>query len=48
VAKYANEKLAKELLAVVDNLERAIESASDSAPRRRSVVKGVHLTLKRR
>jgi molecular chaperone GrpE len=45
VIKYANEKIFKELLTVVDNLERAIEAAgvdrSDDDP----LVKGIHLTL---
>jgi molecular chaperone GrpE len=43
--RYANEKLAKDLLSVVDNLERAIESASKGAKKDDPVLKGVHLTL---
>jgi molecular chaperone GrpE len=43
--RYANEKLAKDLLSVVDNLERAIESASKGAETEDPVLKGVHLTL---
>lgn len=45
VIRYANEKLAKELLAVVDNLERAIESASQCYPKDDPLLQGVHLTL---
>jgi molecular chaperone GrpE len=45
--KYANEALLKELLSVVDNLERAIcssEHAKDN-PRESCVVEGVEMTL---
>jgi molecular chaperone GrpE len=38
--RYANEKLAKDLLSVVDNLERAIESASKGAEKGRSGAQG--------
>ncbi len=43
--KYANERMARELLTVVDNLERAIEAASADGPEDDPLVKGVHLTL---
>ena len=45
VVKYANEKMAKELLTVVDNLERAIEAAGTECPEDDALVKGIHLTL---
>lgn len=45
VVKYANEKIAKELLTVVDNLERAIESATAQCPPDDPLVQGVELTL---
>lgn len=45
VIRYANEKLAKEMLTVVDNLERAIESASQCYPKDDPLLQGVHLTL---
>jgi molecular chaperone GrpE len=45
VVKYANEKMAKELLTVVDNLERAIEAACTGCPEDDPFVKGIHLTL---
>jgi molecular chaperone GrpE len=45
VVRYANEKLIKELLAVVDNLERAIDSAAQETPSDASLVEGIHLTL---
>jgi len=45
VIKYANEKMAKELLTVVDNLERAIEAACGECPEDDPLVKGIHLTL---
>lgn len=43
VARYANEQLLKELLSVVDNLERAIASAKDDRPDD-PLLQGVHLT----
>jgi molecular chaperone GrpE len=43
--KYANEALLKELLTVVDNLERAIGSAKEQADTAESFVQGVELTL---
>jgi molecular chaperone GrpE len=44
--KYANETLLKALLPIVDNLERAIQSASSENHAAASVVEGVDLTLK--
>lgn len=43
--RYANEKLFKELLFVVDNLERAIESAQQESSDDDPVLQGVRLTL---
>jgi molecular chaperone GrpE len=45
--KYANEALLKELLSVVDNLERAIVSSENSMdnPKESCVVEGVEMTL---
>ena len=43
--KYATENLIRQLLTVVDNLERAIASASPDNENGRSVVDGVALTL---
>ncbi|MBW2367245.1 MAG: nucleotide exchange factor GrpE [Deltaproteobacteria bacterium] len=43
--KYANEEFVKLMLPVVDNLERAIESADDSAGSNASLLEGVKLTL---
>lgn len=45
VIKYANEKILKELLTVVDNLERAIEAAGVDRTDDDPLVKGIHLTL---
>ena len=45
VIKYANEKIFKELLTVVDNLERAIEAAGVDRTDDDPLVKGIHLTL---
>lgn len=45
LAKYANERLVKELLTVVDNLERAIESAAGSHGKDDPLVQGVNMTL---
>jgi molecular chaperone GrpE len=45
VAKYANEKLAGDLLTVVDNLERAIDSATSQCGADDPVVQGVSLVL---
>jgi molecular chaperone GrpE len=44
--KYANETLLKELLSVIDNLERAVESTQDAKDASDSVVEGVEMTLK--
>jgi len=43
--KFANESLIMELLTVVDNLERAIQSSRDDENSNASVVEGVRLTL---
>jgi molecular chaperone GrpE len=43
--KYATENLIRQLLTIVDNLERAIESASADNQNGQSVVDGVSLTL---
>ena len=43
--KYATENLIRQLLTVVDNLERAIASASPDSENGQSVVDGVALTL---
>ena len=43
--KYANEALIKELLTVVDNLERAVESSSDKCENGQ-LLEGIDLTLK--
>lgn len=45
VIKYANEKIFKELLTVVDNLERAIEAAGADRKDEDPLLKGIHLTL---
>lgn len=45
VVRYANEKLLKELLSIVDNLERAIDSANQDSPSDASLVEGINLTL---
>jgi molecular chaperone GrpE len=45
VVKYANERMAKELLGVVDNLERAIASAAQAGGTDPALVQGVELTL---
>lgn len=44
--KFANESLIKELLSVVDNLERAINSSANDEYVNSSVVEGVNMTLK--
>jgi molecular chaperone GrpE len=45
VVKYANERLVKELLPVVDNLERAIMSVKQKAEAEDPLLQGVSLTL---
>jgi molecular chaperone GrpE len=45
LSKYANERLIKELLTVVDNLERAVEAASSTHSGEDPFVQGVNLTL---
>jgi len=44
--KFANESLIKELLPVVDNLERAIDSSDEDKGANHSIVEGVHMTHK--
>lgn len=43
--KFANERLIKDLLPVMDNLERAIESSTDDAANS-GIIEGVEMTLK--
>jgi molecular chaperone GrpE len=43
--KYANEALLSDMLTVVDNLERAIDSLNDHAENTSSIVEGVRMTL---
>ncbi len=43
--KFANESLLKDLLHVLDNLERAIASASEGGAANQCVVEGVEMTL---
>jgi molecular chaperone GrpE len=43
--KYANEALLRDMLTVVDNLERAINSSNDHAEDTSSIVEGVRMTL---
>ena len=44
--KFGAEKIIKDMLTVVDNLERAVEAASAEGAEMSSVVEGVNLTLK--
>jgi molecular chaperone GrpE len=44
--KYANESLTRELLSVVDNLERAIMMSTENQTAVDSIVEGVDMTLK--
>jgi molecular chaperone GrpE len=44
--KYANEALVKELLPVVDNLERAVETSADHEDAVNCILEGVDMTLK--
>lgn len=43
--KYANQSLLKEMLAVVDNLELAINSSNDEKKTDQSLIEGLNLTL---
>jgi molecular chaperone GrpE len=45
LVKYANENLLKELLTIVDNLERAIDSAGPDGDADDPLMKGIQLTL---
>lgn len=44
--KYALEKFSNELLPVIDNLERALESTDKTDPQHQATVEGLTLTLK--
>ena len=44
--KFANESLLKEMLTVVDNLERAIDSSDTNSENNAFIVEGVQMTLK--
>lgn len=44
--KFANESLIKELLPIVDNLERAVESSGPDQKQVQAIVEGVKMTLK--
>ena len=44
--KFANESLIKELLGVVDNLERAVESSATQPDNEARIIEGVQMTLK--
>jgi molecular chaperone GrpE len=44
--KFANEQIIKDLLGVIDNLERALTSAADQEGCASSIAEGVELTLK--
>ena len=44
--KFSNESLLKEMLPVVDNLERAINSSRDDKTANNSLIEGVDITLK--
>ena len=44
--KYANESLLKDMLSLVDNLERAIQSATGEGNQTAALLEGMHLTLK--
>ncbi len=45
LVKYANENLIKDLLTIVDNLERAIESAGHEGDADEPLMQGIQLTL---
>jgi molecular chaperone GrpE len=44
--KFANENILKDMLTVVDNLERAIESGSRPDSEKKTILEGVKITLK--
>jgi len=44
--KFANESLMKELLLIVDNMERAINSSKDEGTSNNGLVEGINITLK--
>jgi len=43
--KFANESILREILVLVDNLERAVDSSGDQSDTDSCVVEGVHLTI---
>mmetsp|Transcript_28545 Transcript_28545/g.13197 ORF Transcript_28545/g.13197 Transcript_28545/m.13197 type:complete len:126 (+) Transcript_28545:322-699(+) len=44
--KYANESLLLDILAVVDNLDRAIDFAANDEAEKESLIEGVKITIK--
>ena len=44
--KFANETLIKEMVAIVDNLERAVDSSNNHSEDQTPIVEGVQMTLK--
>jgi molecular chaperone GrpE len=44
--KFANETLIKEMLTIVDNLERAVDSSNNHSEDQTPIVEGVQMTLK--
>jgi molecular chaperone GrpE len=44
--KFANENILKDMLSVVDNLERAIESGSKPDSEKKTLLEGINITLK--
>lgn len=46
IRKFANETLIKEMLTIVDNLERAVASSNHPSEDQTSIVEGVQMTLK--
>ena len=44
--KFANESLIKDMLPIIDNLERAVESSSAAKTSDHAIVEGVQMTLK--
>ena len=43
--KFANESLVKDILCVVDNLERAVDSSQNDGVKNNTIVEGVNLTI---
>ena len=46
LGKFANEKILREILPVMDNLERALEHAGEDAAGKEGLLEGVEMTLK--